>query len=171
MIQVNKKVYKALSEPLCKGLDFQSIQDIVTSCKELSFLDLSYTNVSQDSLDFIASNLTEKIETLYLSALDNIQDEHINILVRRCYKIATLEINYNTDVTNNSLASIIENLKPTLVKLSVNNTNVNYAKLLEMKSMPKLKSLNCLHLHSEEIDHLQKQLPHIRIEKESANFL
>ena len=67
-------------------------------------------------------------------------------------KIEDLEINYNNDITNNSLTSIIEHLKPTLTKLSVNHTNVNYSKLLEVKSMERLKVLNCLHLHCEEIE-------------------
>ena len=126
----------------CKGLDFQSIRYIVTNCKELTFLDLSYTNISQDSLNFIANNLTQKIMKLDLSALDNIRDEHINTLVSNCDRIVDLGVDYNNDITNNSLTSIIEYLKPTLIKLSVNHTSIDYVELQELKSMPRLKFPN-----------------------------
>ena len=47
--------------------------------------------------------------------------------------------------TDNSLTSIIENLKSTLEELYIScivGQNITFPKLLEMRSMPKLKALN-----------------------------
>ena len=69
----------------------------------------------------------------------------------------------DTEVTNNSLISIIEYLKQTLWKLDVGRTKVEFAKLLELRSMPRLKTLNCQHLSCEDIEKLRIQLPHVCI--------
>ena len=66
-------------------------------------------------------------------------------------------------IDNDSIDSIIQHLKPTLWKLNVDGTLVDYAKLSELKVMPKLKILNCQHLKYREILNLRKQLPHVQI--------
>ena len=69
----------------------------------------------------------------------------------------------NTDVTNNSITSIIEHLKPSLQKLNVNYTLVDCSKLSELRNMTVLKILYCQHLQYEEIQTLRKQLPDVQI--------
>ena len=66
-------------------------------------------------------------------------------------------------IDNDSIDSIIQHLKPTLWKLNVDGTLVDYAKLSELKVMPKLKILNWQHLKYREILNLRKQLPHVQI--------
>ena len=70
----------------------------------------------------------------------------------------------NTDVTDNSITSIIEHLKLSLRKLNVNYTLVEYSKLSELKVMSMLKILFCQHLQYEEIQSLRKQLPDVQID-------
>ena len=68
-----------------------------------------------------------------------------------------------TEITNDSLISIMEYLKQTLWKLDVNRTKVDFSKLLELRSMPGLRILNCQHLSYEDIEKLRIQLPHLCI--------
>ena len=44
--------------------------------------------------------------------------------------------------------------------------NVNYAKLIELKLMSKLKTLNCLHIELLEIDKLKLEIPQLRINQQ-----
>ena len=69
----------------------------------------------------------------------------------------------DTEVTNDSLFSIIEYLKETLWKLDVNRSKVDFSKLLELRSMPGLRILNCQHLSYEDIEKLRIQLPNLCI--------
>ena len=80
----------------------------------------------------------------------------------RCNRLFELDID-DTEVTNDSLISIIEYLKQTLWKLDVNRTKVDFSKLLELRSMPGLRILNCQHLSYEDIEKLRTQLPHLCI--------
>ena len=62
--------------------------------------------------------------------------------------------------------SIIEHSKLTLEELSLSYTNVNYAKLTELKRMSKLKTLNCLHIELLEIDKLKLKMPQLWINQQ-----
>ena len=62
--------------------------------------------------------------------------------------------------------SIIEHSKLTLEELSLSYTNVNYAKLIDLKLMSKLKTLNCLHIELLEIDKLKLKMPQLWINQQ-----
>ena len=51
--------------------------------------------------------------------------------------------------------------KPTLEELGVTKNKVNFVNLLELRSLPKLKVLNCKHLSSRDIEDLKSELPHV----------
>ena len=106
--------------------------------------------------------IVTKVRKLSLGGLWEVQDEHINMLVVRCNRLFELDID-DTEVTNDSLFSIIEYLKETLWKLDVNRTKIDFSKLLELRSMPGLRILNCQHLSYEDIEKLRIQLPHLCI--------
>jgi len=96
----------------------------------------------------------------------NLQDEHVKKLVNRCNKITHLDLSC-TSITNDSVHSIIEQLKATLEELDVSDTHVDFATLLRLKSMLALKTLICLDDdQGENIENLKQQLPHIRINEE-----
>ena len=138
----NGKVLKVLDLCLCKGLNHTSIQTIVRNCVELREINLGSTNLTEDTIDDLTKNLTTKVEKLSLGWERSVKDEHIKTLVQRCWNLSVLNLQC-TSITNNSITNIIENLKSTLVELDVTCLNVGYAKLIELKSMPKLKVLNC----------------------------
>jgi hypothetical protein len=73
----------------------------------------------------------------------------------------------NTLITNYGLNEIIENLNNSLEELDVSATLVNDTGLLQLRNMPKLKSLmhNSIYLAltDEEIENLTKQLPILSI--------
>ena len=62
-----------------------------------------------------------------------------------------------------SLTSIMKNLKFTLEELDIGRCEkITYTKLLEMRSMPKLKALNySTYLRPEDHDELKKTLPQL----------
>ena len=71
-----------------------------------------------------------------------------------------------TSITNNSITHIIENLKPTLEELDVSKTIMDFSKLIELKSLPKLRVLRCFLKKSEDMESLKLQLPSVNINQE-----
>ena len=137
----NGKTMKVLNLSSCKGLVLESIQLIVRNCLELRELNLEYTNLSNESISLLSNELTTKIEKLSLNWLKIVKDEHIVAIVNRCKNLITLDLAFNS-ITNLSLNSIVENLRPTLEELDVNYTKVTFEKVLELRSMEKIRILN-----------------------------
>ena len=126
-------------------LDLESLKLVIKSCIELKELNLAQRYLSEDAINFLVNNLTPKIEKLNLSCSWPmvVKDEQIKTLVERCKKITSLDLQFSA-ITNNSITSITENLQSSLEELGVSGCmNVSYNKLLELKSMSKLKVLNC----------------------------
>ena len=71
--------------------------------------------------------------------------------------------------------SIIKQLKTSLEALNVYQTYVDFATLLELKSMPALKILICdeydKYSHHIDIKNLKQQLPHISINEERYLYI
>ena len=68
------------------------IQPIVDYCAHLEELDLNNTHLSEESVDYLAKNLTPLILKLCLYQVGGIKDEHVNVLVRRCNKLTELNL-------------------------------------------------------------------------------
>ena len=65
---------------------------------------------------------------------------------------------------------ILHHLKQTLEELNVNDNKINFENLIQLKSLPRLKILNCLYLHNfDEIDTLRKHLPHLIINRKTVS--
>jgi hypothetical protein len=105
---------------------------------------------------------------LSLHWLKNVKDEHIVALVNRCKKLITLDLAFNS-ITNIALNSIVKNLRPTLEELDVNFTKVTFEKVLELRSMEKIRILNCRKLNRFETMNL-RQLLNVRINQNSSTF-
>ena len=139
----NGHTLQTLDLSFCSGLDLESIQKITKNCVGLKTIDLGATRLSKDSITFLVNNLTPKIEKVGLGFLPNLTNEHVKTLVARCNKISVLNLQ-NTKITNDSMTHIIENLQYTLEILHIFwCVGVSYAKIIELKSMPKLRLLNC----------------------------
>ena len=96
-------------------------------------------------------------------------------LVIRCKSICELDL-FDTAITEDTITTIIRHCSESLVKLDVSESEsqsdnfIEYIKLLELKSMKKLKVLNCYSLHSDEISSLRKQNPHLRVNSEDLKI-
>ena len=159
----NGSTLQSLNLSCCHGLDLESIQNITKNCVGLKNLDLLATRLSKDSINFLVNNLTPEVEKLAIGRLSNLKDGHVKSLVTRCNKLSILNLQ-KTTITYDSLTHIIENLQHTLVKLDLSWCDrITYTKLTKLKSMTKLRVLNCDKLpnfHGQhEQENLQKSIP------------
>ena len=76
---------------------------------------------------------------------------------------------HRTQISNNALTNIIEHLSGTLEKLDVHETKIKLAKMLELKSMEKLKVLNWFPLVKDGFEQeqiLKEKLPYLSVNNE-----
>ena len=117
----------------------------------------------EDALRYLANNLSPKILKVSLGGCQNLTDEHVETLVKRCNKITELALGH-THISNITLTNIIENLKYTLEKLDLTYCWVqNLTKYYELKSMPKLEYLRMGTLSDDEVVTLKNELPNVKI--------
>ena len=109
--------------------DFQTI---IKCCQELKELDLNYINenegINDDDLEFLAENISPNVERFKLIDQD-IKDDHVNILLKRCNKIKILSLEA-TYITNDTLKNIRKLLNLTFPKDSILKTESERKKLL-----------------------------------------
>ena len=69
------------------------IQLIIDNCCELTLLDLSNTNLKEDSIEYVSKNLTQKISKLWLTGIKSVTKckETIKLLEDRCINLKELE--------------------------------------------------------------------------------
>ena len=167
----NGRTLETLNLSACRVIDLESIQKITKNCVGLKNVGLSNTELSQDSINFLVNNLTPEVEKLSIGSLRNLKDEHVKALVARCNKLSVLSLK-NTTITNDSLTYIIRSLQHTLKKLNINLCDgITYAKVTELRSMPKLRVLNYgrrwdiggrVELSDGEKENLKKLMPLLR---------
>jgi hypothetical protein len=148
------------------------IPKLISKCPLLTELNMNMSNrthingdkfLLDQQLCALVDNLTPNILKLQFGSQIFLQDHHVDALVQRCIKITELNL-YDTSITNDSV-SIVRNLK-FLEKLNVGRNNISFPTLLELKSIPTLKILNCSSHYDpdfEIIENLKLQLPHITI--------
>ena len=108
--------------------DFRSI---IKCCQELKELDLNYINEgieNDEALEFLAENISPNVERFKLIDQD-IKDDHVKILLKRCNKIKTLSLEA-TFITNDSLKNIRKLLNLSPPKDSIMRTESERSKLL-----------------------------------------
>ena len=116
---------------------------IVTKCVRLREVDFSGCRLSKNSVEILVNNISQNVEKLGLDG-PGIQpeDKHIVALVSRCKKITSLNLAFGRELTGISITSIILNLKLTLEELDIGYCQlITHTKLLEMRVMPKLKTV------------------------------
>ena len=121
--------------------ELNSIELIVKNCTNLKEFHLDGTNISAIAINFLVHNITPTVEVLSFNYMKLISDKHVKILGSRCPKLKTL-ILAGTSITSESISIIIETMKTTLECLDVSLLfNFDIFKLLELRTMPKLKTL------------------------------
>ena len=80
------------------GMDFESIKNIVDKCSELK--EVCFANwdehYSEDSIDYLANNLTTEIEKLSLAGQRFVRDYHIKIILSR-WVLSTTNVSLNQE--------------------------------------------------------------------------
>ena len=146
------------------------IKDLLTNCAHLN--EINIRNSFKSHIQALVDNLTPTILKVGFGAQRNLRDEDVKKMVKRCNNITHLNLS-DTPITNSSVNSVIEQLKASLEKLDVCGTNIDFATLLQLKSMPVLKNLFCFDpynddTYGEDIKNLKQQLPQIRINEEGG---
>ena len=141
-------------------MSFESVKLIITLCVELTELSITYTNLSQESIDFICENLTPKIEKFDISWNDSFDDKQLKKLLNRCNKLTELDFS-GTQVSNKSVSIIVETLSPTLTKLETSYGLINLSDLLKLAAMPKIQVLGYDLLSEEDQKKFEEIMPHL----------
>jgi len=134
-----------------RGLDLEFMKNIL-SCKTLTEVRFKNHPIQYNSnwlVQCFVENVSSDVEKVSLGGMTCLNDKHVKILVKRCKKIKELEICGCRNITEDSLTSIVEH-SDQMVKLDVSLTNIGLSvqgrnPFLKVKSMPKLKVLNCQH--------------------------
>ena len=79
----------------CKGLSFESIQQIVISCDKLTEVNLDYTSLCSNSISFLCKNLTTSIEKVSLARL-KVTDLHVQGIIKSIFKGSILSSTFET---------------------------------------------------------------------------
>ena len=101
------------------------------------------TSQKKPLIIYLVENLTPNIEKLSFANLDHlIGDDEIKILVSRCKKLNSLDLR-NTEIGDDSLTAIIENLQDTLENLNVAGTSISSESLEQLHECQLLMVLKC----------------------------
>ena len=165
----NGQTLQVLDLAFCKGLsyDSDSVECIVNNCRSLTELNLNFTELSEASVKYLTQHLTPNITKLNVGYLKWINSECVELLVNRCDKITTLDL----QSTSINTLCVITDLKRTytnMVELDVGgNSETEYFNDLfagnMLKSMPNLKVYNCDSAYLQEDTLLEHRFPGLKI--------
>ena len=150
------------------------IEQIVENCTELTEFSLRITDLPEQTIDFLVSNLTSKIEKLDLCGMSHLSDRHVKTLVTRCDKITELNLGGRTSITKLSILFIIKHLQLTLVKLNFQGMKFIFDSsfLLELSRLKKLKFLCCDKEEARKTINrslMKKLMPNLQINSDSGD--
>ena len=143
----NNQTLTVLRITSLKKLTFETVKLIFTNCLQLAEVSLKDCGMSDETLSFLCNNLTNKIKKLNLfriTAFDSedyiLEEKHVIALANRCPQLEELDLGGQENVISEvALSTIIEKLQ-NLVKLKLPNTGqIQFPKLLELRTMPNLK--------------------------------
>ena len=90
-ILLNNQSLKVLDLNGCKGLSLHSIKTVVSNCLELTEVNFDNTKLDTETIEYLCTNITNKIEKLSLFRL-KVTDENVKVLVQNCKKIIELDL-------------------------------------------------------------------------------
>ena len=141
-------------------ISYESMRLIVTLCQGLTDINISRIQLSQETMDFFCANLTIGIEKLDISNKPTFGNDQLKTLVTRCKTLTELSF-IRTNVSDESVDLIIQNLSQSLTKLEVSYSTFSFPNILKIGSMPNLKVFRVWGLPTNEKEELIKSLPHL----------
>ena len=153
---LNGQTLQVLNMIDCRGLDLNKMKPLIDNCVQLKELNLRGARITEEAVDYLVNNLTPNIEKLSFANLDHlIGDDEIKILVSRCKNLNSLDLR-NTEIGDDSLTAIIENLQDTLENLNVAGTSISSESLEQLYECQLLMVLICdgnPRLHGVKVNH------------------
>ena len=154
----NGKTLQVLNLSRCRARGVSV--ELIEHC--INLVELNLGEINQNiSVDHLTENVSTKVEKLSLQFLKSIKDRHIKKLVTRCKKLRVLHLR-GTSICDESITTIVKELKPTLEELDVSFTHIRLAKLLNLGAMPNLRVLHCLNIIGE-ISTVKNSLANVKI--------
>lgn len=131
--------YAGLSDDIDHG-----IPHLVHHLTKLKEFGLRHHEFSEELFEHLVNNLPTSIEKLGLviGITQYGADKHIKTLVSRCKNLTALSL-IGIQITDNTLDSLIEHLKPNMLEFRTNSPRIRHAVKVQilLTSMPKLKIL------------------------------
>ena len=200
-MELNSNAMKSFSHQKLQTLDLSAFRGLnlelmtnILSCRSLTEISFRCIVLPEDDsnnlVQYLVENLSSDIEKVSLAGLECLTDEQIKTLVTRCKKIKELELFGCRKITEDSLTIIVEQCDQ-MVKLDVSHTNIGFSRnwndellkfdwlpvqgrnpFLKVKSMPKLKFLNCQDTKRtpQETNNLRKLMPGLTINQHKMGF-
>ena len=189
----NGETLKILSLEGC-NIDFCQrtglVEKLIIKCSQLTELNISkgigglFSNsiLLDQHVCALVENLTPGILKLNLASQE-VTDEHVHTLVSRCKKLTELDLSF-TGIADASVESIAKHSN-FIEKLNVSYTKIDFSSLLQLKSIPTLKSLrfglgtkgrsneyneSIQETIKETTKNLKLQLPHVSINEGYTNI-
>ena len=158
----NSATLKVLCIENSQPMNYDSIRLIFALCQGLTDLSVAGIQMSQKSMNFLCANLTTGIEKLDISQQPTFGDDQLKKIVTRSTRLTELSF-FDTNVSDDSVDLIIQNLHQTLTKLEISYSNFSFRNLLKIASMPNLKVLNVESLPTKKKEELLKTLPNLSL--------
>ena len=125
----------------CGALTIEFINQ-VKKCDKLTDLNLCHASSLPRNWSVVNHLVNSLPTSLEKFSFDCLSDGYVKILVNRCQNLTELDLFGALNVTKKSITHIAEKL-PQLVKLDVQLTDIGIDSIIELKSLPNLKILNC----------------------------
>jgi hypothetical protein len=172
------------------GKDFDHSDQLLVAigafCKKLECLNLSYSskithrgiqhlnnctllrevnfsacsNISDDSLEMLASTACDSLKTLILYHCPQITDRTIQAIYSHCHKLKYLNIGYCEQVSSDQIFQLFLSC-PFLEALFLEHLSIQMDKLFQTEAIPQLKKLSLRHtdINDQDLLLLSKQAP------------
>ncbi|XP_060526311.1 S-phase kinase-associated protein 2 [Cylas formicarius] len=157
-VPVNDEVLLALSSnrdievinfAMCTGIQQTGLKHLLGNCKKIRELNLGWTYLNQDSIQYICESLPSTVDRLNMSGCRKLLlDKHVQSLVARCPRLRELDLSDCTSITGDSITEISSLDELNFLALSRCYT-ISYKMLVRLK---KLKNLSYLDIHGGYID-------------------
>uniref|UniRef100_A0A1A9ZJH6 S-phase kinase-associated protein 2 n=1 Tax=Glossina pallidipes TaxID=7398 RepID=A0A1A9ZJH6_GLOPL len=95
---------EALNLAMCSGIEAWSVRKMLESLKQLSSLNISWTNLSVDAVTSLVTNITPNILRLNMAGCRKTMfDSHLESLHKRCPELLELDLSDCTGLTGNAI--------------------------------------------------------------------
>jgi len=152
---------------MANGITSTGLSKILRGCRQLTELNLGWTNLTSESLTAISRSLSPALRRLNLSGnRETLLDSHVEHILVNCPNLRELDISDSSKVSSAIICSVVENLHH-IESLSTSRCySITPSSYLMLSSSPTLLYLNVFGLLREgALEELKERLQGIEINK------